>query len=467
MTCTAHLNVVRALLKAGTDPNVATRDNGTTPLQLASNEGYVEIVETLLAHGADPNQQTTAAGCLPAGATALHGAAWYGHTGVLRMLLHKGANPLAVTAAGDTALMMAKRHSNFRCVQLLAIYGAKLNSVPFAGKCMVGLLPCNNCNVDPTVQESVNTWMDAVAEWSPLRIAMGCKLYEDALIALKLGWVNPDRPQVSKACLIETVGIDISSLLSTMAGGKAARKDETSRAASSSEAQLKKPIELLVQRDQDAGAAGATGAGAGAGNCNRTGDGDGDSTAGSAAHQPKCSLPRDRTDLGKYHPHKVGWYPPHQQQRQPAKLKLQNGTVLHGSKVGVAAPIQTIVTDAPLDEVQQKALVAKCLNLCQILVQGWAPHRHWLYHSGVRSAVFLMLQLSVRLYNFSQMQLAGQRAAVEDGTMTAAAAALPLLPSEIWLLICGFFQRHDWPVLAAGNTQRDHGGSNDGGSRNA
>lgn len=62
------LKTVKALLKKGADPNVATRC-GLLPLHIAAYWGEVRVVETLLKAGADPSQDNGA------GWTPLHSAA--------------------------------------------------------------------------------------------------------------------------------------------------------------------------------------------------------------------------------------------------------------------------------------------------------------------------------------------------------------------------------------------------------
>lgn len=75
-----HLEVVKALLAGGVDPNQAAT-NGDTPLFLAASKGHIEVVKALLAGGVDPNPVVTD------GITPLLTAAQNGHLKVVLALL--------------------------------------------------------------------------------------------------------------------------------------------------------------------------------------------------------------------------------------------------------------------------------------------------------------------------------------------------------------------------------------------
>ena len=89
--------VVRILLDAGADPNIAD-NTGMTPL--ITNARDLEIAQMLIAHGANVNAQAKD------GFTPLLNA---GRVELTRLLLQHGADPFAKTKHGETALDLAKQ----------------------------------------------------------------------------------------------------------------------------------------------------------------------------------------------------------------------------------------------------------------------------------------------------------------------------------------------------------------------
>jgi hypothetical protein len=106
-----HAAAVGALLGAGAavdQPN----QNGSTPLFVASEHGHAAAVEALLGGGAAFDQPTKN------GFTPLHIASQKGHVVVVEALLGAGANPALINVRGNTAAQVAL-HANFPMIVAL------------------------------------------------------------------------------------------------------------------------------------------------------------------------------------------------------------------------------------------------------------------------------------------------------------------------------------------------------------
>ncbi|MCL1901932.1 MAG: ankyrin repeat domain-containing protein, partial [Firmicutes bacterium] len=123
---TGHNNIVKILLKSGTDPNI--KDSyGNTALILASQYGHKNIVKMLLESGADPNIQSKD------GITALIFASEYGHKNIVEMLLKSGAGPNLKSSNGETALSIANKKGYTEIAAILKKAGG-LPSESFSGQ---------------------------------------------------------------------------------------------------------------------------------------------------------------------------------------------------------------------------------------------------------------------------------------------------------------------------------------------
>lgn len=92
-----------------------------TPLKNAATSGHIEIVRALLAAGADPNRPEE--GIAPRGA-ALYEAAARGHLDIASLLLEHGAYPNPDVESSADALTRAMTNGDEAMIDLLCSYGA-------------------------------------------------------------------------------------------------------------------------------------------------------------------------------------------------------------------------------------------------------------------------------------------------------------------------------------------------------
>ena len=114
------LEAMRRLLDRGADVNQA-RDNGDTPLLIASMCGHKEVCALLLDRGANVDQAAHD-GCTP-----LFLASQNGHKEVCALLLDRGANVNQARDNGKTPLYVASEHGHEEICKLLLDRGANVN----------------------------------------------------------------------------------------------------------------------------------------------------------------------------------------------------------------------------------------------------------------------------------------------------------------------------------------------------
>src|SRR5690606_13654268 len=117
----SDVEMVKALLAAGADPDAANRF-GMTPLMQASRYGDAEVIRALLDGGASLDVEH------PEGVTPLMMAARSGSVPAVTLLLERGSDPNAVESQwNQTALMWAAAEGHLDVVDVLLDAGADPN----------------------------------------------------------------------------------------------------------------------------------------------------------------------------------------------------------------------------------------------------------------------------------------------------------------------------------------------------
>ena len=119
--------IVDLLLRYGAD--VRAKPSGGEPaLYKATSKGFNIIVQTLLDSDNIDIEATP-----PGGSTSLYRAYEKGSTGIMNLLLSKGANPDAKLPGGSTAMHKAAGKCNLEITQTLLEYGADPDATPPGG----------------------------------------------------------------------------------------------------------------------------------------------------------------------------------------------------------------------------------------------------------------------------------------------------------------------------------------------
>lgn len=119
-----NLDAVKTCVSAGDAINRAD-NNGWTPLMWASYGNHTSVVRYLLEMNADPNIQSTGdSNISPKGSTALTMASYYGLVDVVALLVKHKAKLDLVDTNGNTAAHIAKRHSCYEVLKVLADNGS-------------------------------------------------------------------------------------------------------------------------------------------------------------------------------------------------------------------------------------------------------------------------------------------------------------------------------------------------------
>ena len=104
---------------------------------------------------------------------------------VAKCLLMRGANPhRGFRTSGHTLLTKAAKRGSIATIQLLCAFGADPKEATRSGRTARSLAAKHN-------HHTLVTFLDAVAGWSAIRIAAGCRLHAEIRTALKLGRIDP------------------------------------------------------------------------------------------------------------------------------------------------------------------------------------------------------------------------------------------------------------------------------------
>ena len=185
-----HTGVVAMLLaRDDIDASKATLAEGSTPLFVACNHGHAEICKRLMARdGVDVNQARTSDGVTP-----LYTACDQGHTAIVTMLLmHDGIDVHKVDDEGMTPVHSAALNGHLHMAWLLAVHGVSLTAVDNDGDTAASIAGHRFATGEG--KATLAEWLAAVASWSPLRIAAGCRMHKEVAFLLRRGRIDPDDP---------------------------------------------------------------------------------------------------------------------------------------------------------------------------------------------------------------------------------------------------------------------------------
>ena len=109
--------------------------DGAPPLWCAAAAGYINIVKYLLKKGSDVNNTTYT------NSTPLRAACFDGHFDIVQLLVDKGADIEIANRHGHTCLMISCYKGHFKIVKYLIEKGADINKQSLKGKSYLTLRP--------------------------------------------------------------------------------------------------------------------------------------------------------------------------------------------------------------------------------------------------------------------------------------------------------------------------------------
>ena len=185
-------NIVKLLTKSGIDVNHA-RDDGKTPLHVASEYGHTDIVKFLLENGAEKSMSMTErSGCTPltlaamtgqtpvmselikhganinvrSGFPPLHAAALLGHTKIIHLLLENKADVNLWDAAKALAIHYAAMKNHKHVVQELIDRGSDLRTKDSRGNLPLNL--AKSKEVKQIIRKAMGLDTDSTDEKNPV-----------------------------------------------------------------------------------------------------------------------------------------------------------------------------------------------------------------------------------------------------------------------------------------------------------
>ena len=126
-----HTRRLASEIRSGRDLLKVKDERGRTLLYIASRSGFYDTCELLLEKGASINVVQSS------GSTPLHGAAFYGHTLVVGLLLQHGAKTDIRNRAGNTALDESTTPEIRRLIQIASTDKILSFTAELRGKCLV------------------------------------------------------------------------------------------------------------------------------------------------------------------------------------------------------------------------------------------------------------------------------------------------------------------------------------------
>lgn len=116
---------IAAIISVGSSVS-DTHSSGDPLLSVAAKYGHVHIIDYLLSQGCDPNSANRLDGQFQ-GCTALHWAAFAGHSPCVRALISSGASVNARDKYGMSPMHAAAMNNKFVCIQLLVAAGGAVD----------------------------------------------------------------------------------------------------------------------------------------------------------------------------------------------------------------------------------------------------------------------------------------------------------------------------------------------------